>query len=259
MLFRFASLSSLFLVGSLLITVGCQTGKLPDPNSENEIANYPEIMMRNLVNWRTKLDRKVAKRELTPDQRDTMMSEKTNEYLKLITPDLATEENAWVYGDLFRDGGRWDDAYRLYDAARKAAKTDDRRVNDSLRFARAAAKLKRHDEALAAVKSTFDSPAEEKAPILPAVLYEVVAAAEEDKKAPYSKYAKVLEEAIKQHLVTQVDASTDPGKAFLAAKPTHLSRAWSKVVGLYQEGGDLNSARAAIKRADDVMRQSAIL
>lgn len=256
---RSAPLSSLLIAGLCILAGGCQSGKLPDPNSENEIANYPEIMMRNLVNWRTKLDRKVAKKELSTEQRDAMMAEKTNEYLQLISPEMATEDNAWIYGDLFRDGGRWDDAYRLYDAARRSAKTEDRRVNDSLRFARAAAKLKKHDEALAAIKDTFDTPAEEKAPILPAVLYEVVAAAEEDKKAPFVQYAKVLEEAIKQHLVTQVDRSTDPGRAFLAAKPTHLSRAWSKVVGLYQSGGDLNAARAAIKRADDVMRQSAIL
>lgn len=259
MQFRPISLSCLLLAGSVLIAGGCQSGKLPDPNSEEEIANYPEIMMRNLVNWRTRLDRKVAKRELTPQQRDAMMAERTNEYLQLITPQMATEENAWIYGDLFRDGGRWEEAYQLYDAARKAAKTEDRRVNDNLRFARAAAKLKKHDEALAAVKSTFDTPPEEKAPILPAVLYEVVPAAEEDKKAPYKEYAKMLEEAIKQHLLTQVDASTDPGKAFLGAKPTHISKAWSKVVGLYQAGGDLAAARAAIKRADDVMRQSAVL
>lgn len=257
---HFRSLINVSLVAAFaVLAAGCQSGKLPDPNSENEIAEHPEIMMRNLVNWRTRLDRKVAKKELTPAQRDQMMAERTNEYLQLITPEMATEENAWIYGDLFRDGGRWEDAYRLYDAARKLAKTEDRRVNDNLRFARAAAKLKKHKEALEAVKSTFNAPAEEKAPILPAVLYEVVAAAEEDKKAPYGDYATLLEEAIKQHLVTQVDAASDPGKAFLAAKPTHLSRAWSKVVGLYQAGGDMASARAAIKRADDVMRQSAVL
>lgn len=259
MKFRSAALLSLVLSGLAVLACGCQSGKLPDPNSENEIALYPEIMMRNLVNWRNRLDRKVARKELSSEQRDAMMAEKTNEYLQLISPEMANEDNAWIYGDLFRDGGRWDDAYRLYDAARRSAKTEDRRVNDSLRFARAAAKLKRHDEALAAIKETFDTPAEEKAPILPAVLYEVVAAAEEDKKAPFSQYAKVLEEAIKQHLVTQVDQNSDPGKAFLAAKPTHLSRGWSKVVGLYQAGGDLAAARAAIKRADDVMRNSAVL
>ncbi len=257
---QFRPLYFLFVaMAALVLGSGCQSGKLPDPNSDDEIASYPEIMMRNLVNWRTSLDRKVAKREITPAQRDRVMAEKTNEYLQLITPEMATEENAWIYGDLFRDGGRWEDAYKLYDAARKLAKTEDRRVNDNLRFARAAAKLKKHDEALAAIKSTFDAPSEEKAPILPAVLYEAVPAAEEDSKAPFKEYAEVLEEAIKQHLETQVDAESDPGKAFLAAKATHLSRAWSKVVSLYQAGGDLAGAREAIKRADSVMRQSAVL
>lgn len=244
------------LLGGL---AGCQTGKLPDPNSTEEVVQAPEIMMRNLVNWRMRLDRRVARRELSPEERDAIMAERVKAYVDLISPQMATAENAWIYGDLFRDAGRWKEAYGLYDMARKAAVTEDRKINDNLRFARAAARLGRHDEALAAVKSTFTAKPEDKAPILPAVLYEVVPAAEQSGKRPSALYARVLEEGVRQHLQTVVDASSEPGKAFLTARPTHIQRAWSKIVSLYQEAGDLKEARAAIARADTINKQSVSL
>jgi len=245
------------LLGTAL--TGCQSGKLPDPNDSSVVAESPEIMMRNLVNWRTRLDRRVARRELSPDERDRIMRERVTEYVELITPEMATPQNAWLYGDLFRDAGRWQEAYRLYDLARKAAGTEDRKVNDSLRFARAAARLGRHTEALAAIASTFSAKPEEKAPILPALLYEVVPAAEEGGKEPAVKYAQALEEAVKQHFATVVDTATEPGRNFLAARPIHVQKAWTKIVSLYQKAGDPAGARAALARADRVSRSSASL
>lgn len=254
--------TSLSVLACLMLAAGlagCQSGKLPDPNEAAFIAESPEIMMRNLVNWRTRLDRRVARRELSPAERDKIMGAKVSEYLELITPEMATPENAWIYGDLYRDAGRWQEAYRLYDMARKAAATEDRKVNDSLRFARAAARLGRHEEALTAVTSTFATKPEEKAPILPAVLYEVIPAAEQGGKEPAAKYAKALEEAVKQHFATVVDAATEPGRNFLAARPIHVQKAWTKIVSLYQKAGDPSGARAALARADKVSRTSASL
>ncbi|MCG9895196.1 MAG: hypothetical protein MH204_06950 [Fimbriimonadaceae bacterium] len=242
------------IFGLAVVLSGCQSGQLPNPNDEAFLGTNPDVMMRNLQDARARMDRRVAQRTMTPELRDKMMADLTRKYVELAQPEAATDENAWLYGDLFRDAKQWERALELYDRARKVAKTEDRRVNDSLRYARAAANLGRTDEAIEAVESTFNTPPEEKGPILPAVLYEIVPAAEAKGSSP-QRWAAVLEKAIEQHLQTIVDQSTEPGQAFLAARPVHVDRAWSRVIALLTKAGRRDEARLALQRADEMLRR----
>jgi tetratricopeptide (TPR) repeat protein len=236
----------------LLSLYGCQSGQLDDPNSLENIQGEPARMMANLREARETLDMRVAKNQLTSQQRDQLMLEKTKKYLEITDKGDVTDENAWIYGDLYRDAGMWKEAFSLYDRARKAAKNEDRRVNDNLRFSRAAGQIGKVKDAIAAVRSTFSTPPKEKAPILPALIFEVIPSCEG--KGSDLELARLLEEGISQHNATVVDAETDPGKAFLIARPAHIQRAFTKVVDLYVKAGRRDLARQAIRRADDMGR-----
>lgn len=236
----------------LLALGGCQSGQLDDPNTLDNIKGDPARMMANLREARETLDMRVAKNQLSPEQRDQAMLQKTKAYLEITEEGDVTDENAWIYGDLFRDAGDWKKAYELYNRARKAAKNEDRRVNDNLRYARAAGQVGKVKEAIAAVRSTFNTPPKEKAPILPALIFEVIPSCEG--KGSDLDLARLLEEGIGQHNATVVDAETDPGKAFLIARPAHIQRAFTKIVDLYVKAGRRDLARQAIRRADDMGR-----
>lgn len=237
----------------LLLVGGCSGGwgQYEDPNDAANISSNPDIMMRNIKDLRERLNERVRKGEITAEVRETKIKELTKTYVDLINPEDIKTENAWLFGDLFRDKGDWQKAYELFDIARKNPVDEDRRVNDQLRFARCAAHLGKVDEALEAAKSTFDASPSNKAPILPAILYEIV---EEGKgKGKDLQLAELLEKAIEQHLETTVDPSTDAGKAFLVARKHHVEVAWSKVVSLFQAAGRTDLAKKAIQDADKIM------
>jgi truncated hemoglobin YjbI len=209
-------------------------------------------MMANLRDARSRLDRRVEKKEITPEKRDEVMAAMTLSYVEIISPEEATDSNAWVVGDLYRDAGRWKEAFALYDRARKAAANEDRRVNDELRYARAAAVLGKMKDALAAAKATFSAPPKEKAPILPAILYEVVPAGQG--KGSDLELARLLEGAIAQHQKVVVDPKSEPGQVFLIARPSHIQRAFSKMIELYDKAGRKDLARDAVARSEQIMR-----
>lgn len=238
-------------LGSLALLPGCQTSTYPNPNAAMRIRKDPERMKRNLMDSRERLNERIAQGEVTPEDRDRLLREEAQDYAELIPLDEIAPEDAWHYGDVYRDAGDWESAYRLYDVARQVAVTEDRRVNDNLRFARAAAHLGNLDEALEAAGSTFSAPPEEKAPILPGILLEVVPAARD--KGRNVELAELLEGAIEQHRLTSVDPSSDAGQAFLIARPHHMRRAWSTVVALYDRAGESQRARAAVRKAEGMV------
>ncbi len=239
-----------------LAAAGCQTGQLPDPNAEEgTLGLHPEYMKENLAALRRSLDQRVMNGLMTEEQRDEVLERELKEMIDNIPITNIPPKKAWHYGDLFRDAGDWEDAYMCYDIARKSAESEDRRVNDNLRFAQSAGALGKVDEAIEAARSVFDAPPQDKAPILPAILYEVVPAAKG--KGKDAELAKLLEEAIQQHQQVVVDAASQPGKDFLMAKPRHIELAWNSAIDLYQEAGDEAEARAAVRRAEEMKKNSA--
>lgn len=241
---------------ALLLVAGCQTAQFPDPNEEDgTLGLHPEYMKDNLAALRQSLDRRVANGLMSEQQRDEVLAKELDRMLDHIPINNIPPKKAWHYGDLYRDAGAWENAYTCYAIARDSAETEDRWVNDSLRFAQAAAALGKVDEAIESATATFETPPQDKAPILPAVLYEIVPAGKG--KGKDAELAKLLEGAINQHQQVVVDQNSEPGKAFLLAKSQHISLGWNMVITLYQDAGDEEEARAAVRRAEEMQRRSA--
>jgi len=239
----------------LALVAGCRNGKIPDPNDPpvGQIISGP-VLASNVQDVMNNLDDRAFRGEITPQQRDEMLQRVVKQMLKGVdVPDIP-EGEAWQFGDAYRIAGDWETAKILYEKAVKRAKSKDRIVNDKLRLARALAHLGEVDKAIATARSTFDSGAKDKGPILMSVLYEIVP--EGQGKGKDMALAKLIEDAIPQHKATIVDPNSEAGKAFLLARPLHEHKAWIKVAQLYQGIGREDLARKAIvsDEADRVNR-----
>jgi len=231
---------------------GCRMVQYPNPRMP-DVTGYidPDVLNADLDAYAEGLSRRVALRELTPEQQDKFLRDYLSETLKKIKWDSIPADDAWKFGDAFRKVRNWDEAYKLYKAAVAAATNEDRRVNDRLRLAQASAALGKVDEAITWVRSTFDAQPGGKAPILYSVLYEVVPNAQG--KSRDKELAGLLEEAITQSMQTVVDANSQVGRDFLAAREVHIRRAWLMVIRLYQDAGDVQKARETIGKSEKML------
>lgn len=231
-----------------LVVGGCASGVPADPNDPQDVGLLPGDRIRaNLQSTWRMLEARAARRELTPDQQQKLIVRRAKELLEGVDPQRVPREWAWAYADVYRTAQQWAHAEALLRAAVQSATTEDRRVNDALRLAEALARNGKIDEALPMARSTFSARAEDKAPILPAILLELVPAARG--KGRDADLAKLLEDAIAQHRLAIVDPETVEGASFLIARPHHIRRAWVMVVTLYRAGGDIQRAQDAIRRA----------
>jgi hypothetical protein len=95
-------------------------------------------------------------------------------------------------------------------------------------------------DAFKTARQAFNAAPEASAPILPAVLLEMVPAARG--KGHDEELAELLEEAIGKHMATVVDPGTVAGVAFLAARPHHVRNAWRTIIEIY-----------AIRRSEEML------
>jgi len=247
---NFLKLSPIIAVALL---TGCRSGILPDPNDPDPKQLVSgEILLRNIGEMMQTLEERVGQGEINAKQREKIVEREVGKMLKNVDVARVPPKQAWQFGDAFRLAGNWDTALKLYTVAVKAAKTDDRLVNDTLRVARAQAHLGLVTEAVASCRSTFKVGPREKAPILLAVLYEVVP--EGVGKGKDLELARLLEDSIKQHKSTIVNVTGEGGKAFLRARPVHIHFAWIRIAQLYQGLNLEKEAREAIIK-DEADRQ----
>ncbi len=232
---------------------GCQTATLPDPNEPADTqAMSGEVLLRNINELRKTVEERLAQGDITPPEAERLFQDRVQAMLAAVDLQKVPEREFWKYGDAFRQGDDWEKAREFYERAVKVAETDDRRINDTLRLARAEAHLGNVDRAIELSRSTFDAPPQEKAPILMAVLYEVVPSGEgKDKDA---QLARLLRDAIGQHMATTVDPDSAPGKAFLLARPRHVENAWGTVARLFAKAGDQEAARQAVLDGQRMLR-----
>ncbi|MFQ3677551.1 MAG: hypothetical protein SNJ74_06390 [Fimbriimonadaceae bacterium] len=244
------------LAGAVALA-GCAFEPPPDPNDPAQVGVLqPEVLMRNL-RWAAEFytERKL-RGEIDDAQLRQLLSDYANQLVATVDLDQINPVSAWKYGDVFRTAERWDLAEEALVMAvdfAKRSRNEDRRVNDSLRLAQVLAHQGRVDEAIQMARSTFDTPPDQKAPILYAVLYEIVPAAE--RKGRDAELAKLLEDAIDQHSQVVVDPNSDSGRAFLGARRHHLSLAWQRVVRLYRQAGRASEAERAQDRAFRMMSE----
>lgn len=241
-----------FLCGLMVIVSvgGCKFKPLPDPNDPNEVGlQQPEVLQNTLKGANEALFERWVKKEIDEPTYLRLMTQFAKDLLDDVKISDIPPPDAWRYAEVYITAKQWPDAERVLRIAVKHAVNADRRVNDSLRLARAIAMQGRVKEAIPIANQLFDVPDKDKAPILFGVLYEIVPAGRGQRQDP--QLAKLLERAIGAAKQTVVDASTESGKAFLQTRPIHIGKAWALVVELYDVAGktkDADRARLAAMR-----------
>ena len=245
------ALSLLGICVSLILTaVSCQSPPPPDPNELKHAEESPDALLKPLRWMSDRLFEKTAKREITEERARELIRDYARGIVVRVDPEKVSAEDAWQYGDMFRTAGQWKEAEGLLSIAVAYARetgNGDRRVNDSLRLAQALAAQGKVKGAITTVRSTFDAPDAGAAPILPAVLLEIVPAGKG--KGQDVELAKLLEEAIGHHRRTVVDPKSEAGKAFLQVRWHHISNAWRTIRGLY-----IGAHRRDLWEAADIRR-----
>jgi len=236
-----------------LSLAGCQSGHIPNPNDPEDVgAVSPDTLRRNLGAVTDSLANRYASGELTGQEYRDYVTKAATELLAAADPDGIKPEQAWEYAEVLRDAKEWKEAEPVLRIAVKYAKTthnEDRRINDSLRLAVAQANLGQVAEAIKTTRGTFDAQPKDSAPVLVAVLLEIVPAARG--KGHDLELAKLLEDAVTVHMHAKVDPNSDAGRAFLMARPYHVSNAWGLASELYHSAGrDDLAAVARRKRAE---------
>lgn len=232
--------------------IGCKIQHPPDPNDPaNASLVEPEAIQNALRGVYESLDDRVRTKELTQYQLRDELRARAREFAKYLDLGSADPADAWRLGDIYRTAELWDKASEAFRAAVKVAATPDRRVNDTLRLAQCEAKLGRPKEAVELARSVFDTPPGDKGAILPASLLEIAPAAMG--KGADVPLADLLVDAVEQHLQTVVDTSTDPGKAFMQARPFHIRNAYDLASRLYARAGLAEKAKWAQRKRRDTL------
>lgn len=211
---------------------GCHFGTFPDPNDPKLAGDaQPEVLRRQVKGASDALFARQMAGEISEKQFQDLLAQFSDDLLKSTPVESVDPDKAWEYAEVYRTARKWKEAETTYRIAVKAAKDDDRRVNDSLFLAEALAQQGKIDEAISSARSTFDTTGPYKAPILYAVLYQIVPGGK--RKGKDAELARLLEDAIRQSDLVEVDESTESGKAFKFALPHHQHNARELAAKLY--------------------------
>lgn len=231
----------------LLVLAGCSQPWKTDPNvSHAGVPVSGSVLARNIAGLMADLDERIAKGAVKASEKDALVADYLDRELAGIDPKRIRDDECWQFGDAYRLKGDWKTAKGLYERAVSSAKNEDRSVNDRLRLARAMAHFGENEAAIQTVRSTFTANPSNKAPILMAVLYEIVPEAKGDGK----EFARLLVDAVAQHQKTIVDPETPEGAAFLETRSVHVRAALLLAASLYAKAGDQETARSVVERAE---------
>ncbi|MBV6458106.1 MAG: hypothetical protein HONBIEJF_01229 [Fimbriimonadaceae bacterium] len=223
---------------------GCQLPTLPNPNEPISGVNRPpKALLADLRSAYGMLSVRRMKGELNQEAMRRYMRKFAAELVEEIDLTAIKANEAWEYAEVFRTAERWDLAEKAYRMSLMKKRSEDRRINDSLHLAQTLAMQDRVAEAISTAESVFDAKPNDSAPILPAVLLEIVPAARGKKHDP--ELAELLRRAIDIHLATVVDPKSEGGKAFLLAQPHHIQDAWSAIAQLFWRNNLITEAKAA--------------
>ncbi len=219
-----------------VLLVGCHFTTFADPNNPSKAgALQPEVLRRQVKGASDALYTRCLAGEITEEQYQDLLAGYADDLIKSTDIKSVDPSKAWEYGDVFRTARLWKAAEGIYRVAVKAAKDEDRRVNDSLFLAECLSHEGKVEEALKLARTTFDTPAESKAPILYGVLYNIAPSAQA--KGKDEELARLLEDAVHQSDLTKVNESTPEGHNFLMALPHHQRNARELAAKLYRSAG----------------------
>lgn len=211
----------------------------PDPNDPNQVGLVDaDVLERNLRVANDFLLGRFVKNEIDDEERGQLLSAYARELTAHIDLSAVQANDAWRYADLYRTAKQWDKAEPMFEKAVEWAtrtKNEDRRINDTLRLAQSKAHLGKVKDAIVLARGLFDVEPKNKPPLLLAIRLEIVPAGQG--KGYDLELAKLVEDAIPQHMQAVVDPRTGAGHAFLIARPHHVAQAWQLARKLYQSGG----------------------
>ncbi len=232
----------------LVLVTGCHFSQIPDPNDVAEISKLDGKALQERVSLvRRTLDIYQRQGRIDQSESTVLLANYVEDQLEGVETAQIPSQQAWRFGDVYRQAENWEKTRELYTIAVTNAKSEDRRVNDTLRLAEATAQLGDVPAGIDMVRSTFDTDPGDKGPILMATLYEFVPACLN--QGFDDELARVLEDAVGEHMKTIVDPKTDEGLAFLDVRPVHINRAYGLIIRLYQSAGEYEEARNAARRS----------
>ncbi len=244
------------LAVAVVLAAGCEFGQIPDQSEPGPDSLYDgALLQQNVRRVAELLDDRVIRGQITLAEKQELLSAYIGEQVADVVRDDIPADQVWRFADVYRQMEDWQTTHDLYTIAVTTARTEDRRVNDSLRLAEATAQLGDIQEGMDLVRSTFDVQPEGKAPILMATLYEFAPVAQG--RGHDHALALLREEAAVQHLQTIVDPQSEAGRLFIQARRYHLRQAWFAVIRLYRSADDDEAMRAAIGRSETMMRRFA--
>ncbi len=221
-------LQSLGIVLVAITLAGCESKSFPDPNDPAQVGQVqPDVLMRNL-RWASEtVNQRVQKGEISEARGRMMLRDYAADLTKHIKLDSVAIDKAWEYAEVFRTAQQWENARLFYQVAVENPANEDRRVNDTLRYAQVLAHLGEVELALKAARSVFDAQPKDRAPLIPSLIFELAPAAQG--KGFDQQLAQLISDALPLYDATVVDANTESGEAFLIAKP-HLMREALKLI-----------------------------
>ncbi len=239
----------------LPVLAGCYYDQIPDPNSYSRSSQLIDgrILQRNIRFAHADLQRRVDKGEISERTKDRLIRELVQSIAEHIEPDKVQNEQAYAFADVLRQAGQLEDAENLYRRAVEHAQSEDRLVNDALQLARVLAMQGKNDDAIKTARSTFDADPKEKAPILMAVLYEIVPAGLG--KDHDIELAQLLIDSIDQQMQVVVNMETEGGQLFLTAGPSHVNNAWQLALRILRDANREDLMREAIKKREQMAAQ----
>ncbi len=206
---------------------GC--GQYPNPNDISAVSaeDRAAIGYKRLESAGSTLEFKVQNGEISDERRAELLGKVAEDMLKSIDPKAIPNSDQWMYAALLRVTNRWGDAESALKLAVKFAPDEDRRINDSLKLAQAQAKNKEVVDAIASAISVLNASDADAAPILPAVLLEIVPSGQG--QGHDAELADLLRKAIECHRRVKVDGNSEAGKSFLIASRYHIRNAEAKI------------------------------
>jgi hypothetical protein len=246
----------LWFLPGLALLAGCQAGMIANPHDPATVSVVDAKVVLDAYNdARERLESRVNDKDLTPNEAQQLLRDYLHRQAVTIKPDRVPDEEAWRYADIFRLSGDWKTAEQLYARASghaKAANDIDRWVNDTLRLAWTQAQLGKVEMAIATARTTFEAPPAGKAPLLYAVLYEIVPAGQD--KGHDEALADLIVDAAAEHMKVQVNPQTDGGQQFLATRRYHLGRARTAALELYEKAGKQDKVSQTLTKFDELVR-----
>lgn len=210
----------------------------PDPNDPSQVGTMkPTVLRRNLKQTSDAANSRVMKGQMSPLEAKDKVSEAAERMLEGVSADNIPDEDLWEYGEVLWTAKEWKKAIPVLEKAVKVAKTEDRRINDSLRLAKCYAGDGDVKKGIATVRTTFDASPQGTAPLLNSLVFEFVPIAKG--KGQDAELVKLLEEAIPIYQKTEVDPKSEGGQRFLAARPAIIREAQRQIAELKGAGSRL--------------------